>query len=297
MSRGPDHARDDRTPDRAQEVRTSDPVVRESRPNVPTRHLDLPRTGRREWVTEGDRTYHLRASEVRLLATVGTFRSVAAHDLEGTRDGRDVWHGDLQRLVDQGLVERTAATINHRATAIVTLTADGRDLLASHQASSDCRTPQTYYADLVKTRELNHDAQMYRLFQAEAAKIEAAGGRVERVVVDYEIKREYQRFLNRGDRDDDAGGRDMQTFADAWDLPIIDGHLELPDLRIEYETADGRLEHRDVELVTEHYSRGQLAGKARAGFAMYRAAGGRSGGGSSRHGGTPMDPHNLEWLR
>ena len=33
-------------------------------------------------------------------------------------------------------------------------------------------------------------------------------------------------------------------------------------------TEDGRLEHRDVELVTEHYSRGQLAGKARAGFAL-----------------------------
>ena len=52
----------------------------------------------------------------------------------------------------------------------------------------------------------------------------------------------------------------------------------------------------NVELVTEHYSRGQLAGKAKAGFAMYRAAGGRRGG-SSRHGGTPLDPHNLEWLR
>jgi hypothetical protein len=46
---------------------------------------------------------------------------------------------------------------------------------------------------------------------------------------------------------------------------VIDGHLELPDLRIEYEAEDGRLEHRDVELVTEHYSRGQVSGKARAG--------------------------------
>jgi len=63
--------------------------------------------------------------------------------------------------------------------------------------------------------------------------------------------------------------------------------------RIEYESADGRLEYRDVELVTEHYSRSQLAGKSAAGFALYRAAG---AGGSSRRGGTPFDPHHLERL-
>jgi hypothetical protein len=90
----------------------------------------------------------------------------------------------------------------------------------------------------------------------------------------------------------------MLAFAASRDLPVIDGHLELPDLRIEYETADGRIETRDVEVVTEHYSHAQLAGKARAGFSLYRSAPtglGRTGG--SRSGGTPMDPHNLEWLR
>ena len=74
-------------------------------------------------------------------------------------------------------------------------------------------------------------------------------------------------------------------------LPIIDGHLELPDLRLEYESVDGRVEYRDVELVTEHYSRGQLGGKRAAGFAMYRARGGHA-----RTGGTPFDPHHLERL-
>ena len=56
----------------------------------------------------------------------------------------------------------------------------------------------------------------------------------------------------------------MATFAADAKLPVVDGHLALPDLRIEYETADGRIEYRDVELVTEHYSRGQLAGKSAA---------------------------------
>ena len=80
-------------------------------------------------------------------------------------------------------------------------------------------------------------------------------------------------------------------------LPVVDGHLELPDVRIEYETPDGRIEYRDVELVTEHYSRGQLAGKAQAGFTLYRAAGaGRVRGGNARTGGTPFDPRHLERL-
>ena len=59
----------------------------------------------------------------------------------------------------------------------------------------------------------------------------------------------------------------------------------------------GASSHRDVELVTEHYSRGQLAGKAQAGFALYRAAGaGLRGAAAARTGGTPLDPHHLERL-
>jgi hypothetical protein len=132
----------------------------------------------------------------------------------------------------------------------------------------------------------------------EAARLEHDGGRITRVVLDYELKHDYQTFLHRHNRPEAASHEaDLQAFADARHLPIIEGHLELPDLRIEYETADGRVEHRDVELVTEHYSRGQLAGKSQAGFACYRAAGGGGGhGGSTRTGGTPLDPHHLEAL-
>jgi hypothetical protein len=139
---------------------------------------------------------------------------------------------------------------------------------------------------------------LYRLYQAEADRIESEGGRVSRIVLDYELKRDYQTFLNRPDRPEDADRvDDMEAFAAMSGLPIVDDHLELPDLRIEFETADGRLEHRDVELVTEHYSRGQLAGKTAAGFALYRAAGaGQTRGASSRRGGTPFDPHHLERL-
>jgi hypothetical protein len=142
---------------------------------------------------------------------------------------------------------------------------------------------------------LRHDAQLYPMFKAEAARIEDDGGRVTRVVLDYEFKRDYQTFLNRDHRPDEGDiTADRVAFAEAHDLPVIDGHLALPDLRIEYETADGRLEHRDVELVTEHHSRAQRAGKARAGFSLYRASAGRRG--SAGRGGTPLDPRHLERL-
>ena len=296
MSRGLDDVRDDRQPERAAVDRANEPERSDARPPVPMRHLDLPRTDRREEVRHGDRTCHLRASEARTLATVGTFRSVAAHDLAGSRSDRDAWRGDLQRLSQQGLIERTSVTINHQPSTVVTLTRDGRDLLTAHQQPIEGRPSQAYYADVVKPREMSHDAQLYRLYQAEAATIEAAGGRIDRVVVDHELKREYQQFLNRRDRDDATKAQDMRAFAEAAGLPIVDDHLELPDVRIEYTDAEGRSQHRDVELVTEHYSRGQMAGKARAGFTMYRARGGRGRGGSSGKGGTPFDPHHLEGL-
>ena len=184
--------------------------------------------------------------------------------------------------------------INRQPVAVAVLTREGKSLLEAHQDRPSGRPHQVFHAGLVKPRELAHDAQLFRLFQAEAARIEADGGRVTRVVLDYELKRDYQTFLNRPSRAHD--GEDVSTFAAAHRLRVVDGHVELPDLRIEYETADAAMTHRDVELVTEHYSRAQLAGKSAAGFSMYRAAGARRSGGAARTGGTPVDPHHLEWL-
>jgi len=263
--------------------------------HVPLDRLTL-RPGRdRQPVLHRGRTYSLRESDVRALATVGTFRVVRAAEVQAMHSSRDAWTGDLRHLREQGLVDVKTVTINREPAAVAVLTRDGKSLLEAHQDRSNGRSAQAYHAGLVKPRELAHDAQLYALYQAEASRIEADGGRVDRVLLDYELKRDYQTFLNRPNRVNEADD-DVTAFADAHGLPIIDGHLELPDLRIEYEAPDGTLQHRDVELVTEHYSRAQLAGKSQAGFSMYRAAGARLGGGSARTGSTPVDPHHLEWL-
>jgi DNA-binding MarR family transcriptional regulator len=273
-----------------------DPSAR--RPSVPMDRLTLPRGQERQPVRVRGRVYRLRESEARILATVGTFRVVRADDLQTMRSSRDAWTGDLRSLADQGLVQTRTVEVNRESTAVVVLTRAGRDVLEAHRSPGEGRA-QTFHAGLVKPREIAHDSQLYRLYQAEAERIEAEGGRVSRVVLDYELKRDYQTFLNRPDRPEGANrADDIEAFAAVSGLPVIDDHLELPDLRIEFETADGRLESRDVELVTEHYSRGQLTGKTAAGFALYRAAGaGRARGSSARTGGTPFDPHHLEWLR
>jgi hypothetical protein len=241
----------------------------------------------------------LRNSEWTTLREVGTFRVVSESDLVRDVGDPDVLRNDVRHLVDEGLLERNTAVVNQQATRLLVLTHEGKALLEDARRDGGEERAQQYHSGLVKPRELAHDIQIYRAYQAERDRIEADGGHVQRVSLDYELKRDYQTFLNRPDKSPDTTfANDMLAFADAHDLPIIDGHLELPDLRIEYEDADGRIETRDVEVVTEHYSRAQLAGKARAGFSLYRSAPtgiGRTGG--SRSGGTPMDPHTLEWLR
>jgi hypothetical protein len=294
MSRGRDDNRSevsDRAPDRQVHDRPH------TRPDeVAARGLALPHGDEREVVAYRGREYLLNGSETRALATVGAFRVVSLDDLGDEGRGRSSRPGDWRNLTAQGLLTHETLTDRHGTHHVVALTREGKDLLDEHATARPDGRQQVYYAEIVKPRELAHDSRLYAAFEKEAELIEDEGGRLTRIVLDYELKSAYQKFLNREDRPSDATfDSDRETFADAHDLTIVGGHLELPDVRIEYQTEDGRCEHRDVELVTEHYSRGQLGGKSKAGFACYRAAGsGRGTGG--RKGGTPFDPRNLERL-
>jgi DNA-binding MarR family transcriptional regulator len=237
---------------------------------------------RRE-VPDRDRSHRLRTSDWDTLRIVGTFRVVAERDLP-----QDTTSHDLRHLVEDHLLERRTGIVDNEPTHLIVLTEEGRSLLEQHRDDSPDDPRQQYHVGFVKPRELAHDVQYYRAFQDQAARVAAEGGRVTRVVLDYELKRDYQRFLNRPDHEDIH--QDRHAFAETHHLPIVDGHLEIPDLRLEIETEDGRVEFRDLEIITEHYSRGQIAGKARAGFTLYRS------GGNTR-GGHPSDTDHLRWLK
>jgi hypothetical protein len=72
----------------------------------------------------------------------------------------------------------------------------------------------------------------------------------------------------------------QEEVAAQHDLRVVDGKIPLPDVRIEYRTADGETARVDLELTTEHYKAGQIAAKARAGFKLYAPSGAGSSGGS-----------------
>lgn len=270
--------------------------------DVFTRDLDLPTGLERERVHTRDHDYQLRGSEVRALATIGAFRVVPAHDLcDDLGRAGDVHHGDLQRLRTAGLIQTVAPFARADRTTLVTLTARGKELLDTHR-SRGSSSSQTFYAGAVKSRELTHDAQLHRAYVKAAERLREQGARIQRVVLDYELKREYQRFLQAHNKDrSDSDGRphrscdEIREWAREHDLPIVNDRVQFPDVRIEYEHPDGRRDLEDLEVTTWHYRGAHAAGKAQSGFTRFRGASSRVGGRSGRgKGSAPFDPHAAE---
>ncbi len=262
-----------------------------------TRDLDLPRGSTRRPVRDRERWVDLRESEVRMLATAGAFRVMIASDLRDHR-GRpaSAENGELRRLRESGLVETRPYVTGRQRAALVTLTERGRDLLEQHRRANRREPAQTYYAGFVKPRELSHDAQLYRAYERSAERLKEQGGTVTRVVLDYELKRDYQRFLQElkrerrhQDPNADHHAEAVAEWAASRDLPVVDGHVHFPDVRIEYERPDGERKVEDVEVVTPHYRGAYAAAKGRTGFSAYRISTGL-GGRAGRSGRAP-NPH------
>lgn len=299
---GPDPRSDD-TRDRD----ATDPREESRDPHDPlTRDLNLPRGLERERVHihEHRQDYYLRGSEVRALATIGTFRVVPASDLrdDAGRAG-DVRHGDLERLRSAGLIETVAPfDAAGERTTLVTLTERGRDVLESHRGRAG-DSSQTYYAGHGSSKELTHDGQLYRAYLRAEERLRADGSRVERVILDVELKREYQRFLqerNRGRADSDGRPDRSRSEIKEWaldhDLRVVNERVQFPDLQVHYERENGCRDVENVEVTTVHYRGSHASGKVAAGFTRFRGKSGRVGGAGSREGGSPFDPHSAEEL-
>jgi len=265
--------------------------------DVFTKDLDLPDGHERRPVRERNRIYELDGADSRALATVGAFRVVAESDLCDLRDDSHGSRRSLKHLENEGLIRRSPLTSKDRA---VTLTGHGRDLLESNRCGREdrAREPrQAFYAGLRKPRELTHDAKIYGAYLRAEQRLRGQGGRVKRVALDYELKRDYQRFLherNRGRKDcngrPDREPQEIASWAREHELPYEHGHMHFPDARIEYEDRDGCRRHEDIEVVTPHYRGAHAGAVARSGFSCYRvigiSVGGRGSGGGrggSRH--------------
>ena len=283
LGRGPGNNRQESDQDarnRDDDLRWAD-RDREDRERVPevrdafSRHVQLPRGRERELVHDRDREYTLRGSESRTLATVGAFRVVSSRDLRDHHGSpADPRTGDLRHLREQGLIETTPVP-GYRDHA-VSLTKDRRSLLESHR-DHDHEHSQTFYAGLGRERELEHDLQVYRAYEQAEGHLLERGAHVERVVLDHELKSEYQRWLHERDKDhDDYDGHpdrtpdEIREWAYEHDLPYFDDEVHFPDVRVEYQGPDGRWEREDIEVVTPHYRGADGASVARSGFSWYR---------------------------
>jgi hypothetical protein len=247
-------------------------------------HIDLPRGPDREHVHAHDHDYTLRGSEARTLTTVGAFRVVPANDLRDKFDhSLDPRNGELWHLRETGLVKTVRLD---RDTTVVTLTKEGRDLLESRRHNRDAPDRQTFHAGIQRPRELKHDAQVYRAYLHEAERLRGEGANIHRVVLDNDLKAEYQGFLQERNRDrEDSDGRpdrkveEIQEWAVEHNLPCDgEGHVQFPDVRIEYD-IEGRDHTLDVEVMTPHYRGAHARAKSSAGFACYGTGGGGRGGG------------------
>lgn len=254
--------------------------------------LELPRGPEREIVVDGGRRYELNGDDSRTLATVGAFRVVDERDLREIRRELHEWRQpDLRHLRDQGLIRSVPI---HGHERVITLSNRGHHLLEAHRCDRDDVREQAFYAGISRPRELSHDAQLYRAYLHEEERLREQGAEIRGVMLDQELKRDYQEWLqecNRGRPDGDGRpDRDpveIERWAHEHDLPYFDEQVHFPDFRIEYE-VDGRDRHEDVEVVTEHYRGEHARSVVRAGFRCY--------GSSGRSGGRGLDPRFAEDL-
>ena len=210
------------------------------------------------------------SSESATLRTLGTFRTVAVSDLATHR-----YEGDRARCLSelrqlerkQWIQTRTLpGRRGGRATPVVTLTRDGHAFARQHLSSDG----QRLHWGLVRPREQEHDAAIYRMAVTEAERLAKTGATVTRVVLDAELKGQLAATRNRPAPDDRASR--THAAAQALHLSVVDGRVQIPDLRLEYETREGEVGRVDLELATEHYRPGQVAAKAQAGFTIYAAS-------------------------
>lgn len=235
----------------------------------------------------------LRPEEKLLLREAGRFRVVRTADLS-----ESLYHGkarllenDLRYLRDKGLIETRHINLRRdgrrrtiERVEVVTLTREGRSLLMK---DGDLPKDQKVYAGLVKPREVEHDSQIYRAYQKEAERIEQHGGTNLRVRLDFEIKADVQKDIYAARKAVPA--RDMaeikEEVAARHELPFVNGTIQIPDARIDYDLSrdpandmdqGSRSGHQDIEVLTAAYHAGHLRSKAQAGFRNYASSADRS---------------------
>jgi len=262
------------------------------RDNTSREHsLTLPTGPSREPVRDEARLYYLRGSEVDLLERAGRYRAVFTDDLQADVKEAARARTDLASLERQGLIEtRSVTRLRDGAIAdVISVTREGKTLL-DHHRDQPHDVGQMYHAGWVKPAEVWHDASLYRMVRQAETDLVRDGDQVRRVVLDDELKARAYQALHEARTEGCSVEDAHRAVAAALHLHVEEGQFAFPDVRLEIADRDGNVRTEDLELVTEHYHRGHVGGKASAGFRMY------GGSSANTRGGTPHDPHVVERL-
>jgi hypothetical protein len=250
---------DERQPDKDQNPQTEPGRTRSKEDRV------------RNPVQDQDRTFHISSDERETLRDIGRFRVLAVDDVTRYRyqGNAPLMKEDLKDLQRQGLVRCRTLWMARGGdkVKVVTLTKQGERIARKDVGASG----QEVYSGFVKRAEIAHDTAIYRAYQVEASRIEKEGGRIGRVVLDFELKRlvytplaKIQPQVSRSDY-----RKRQAEVAKENGLKVIGGRVRLPDLRIEYETRDGQQARVDLEVASSSYHGSHAAIKAAAGFKIY----------------------------
>jgi hypothetical protein len=251
-----------REPERDRERERSFPERMPDR--KPERHRDVPRPLKQ--------VIRLKQSQIDVLYDAGRFRVVPTEDVAMFRyDGDFVaMRKDVDFLQRHNLIERSSlVSLRRPPRQILTLTKDGHRRLRSLYPESG----QRFQHGIQHPMALEHDAAIYRMYYEEVAQLQSSGMKPLRVQTDGEMK---SRFWREVDQDGKSWSLRSRSKADVRErvaaangLAQIDGVVQFPDIRIEYEKPDGELGRVDLELTTENYSRAQIAAKSAAGMKIY----------------------------
>jgi hypothetical protein len=221
-----------------------------------------------------DQTYSLRSSEMQAMIDIGRFRTVDVRDLARFVYGGDESHTrrDLGNLRRQGLIEEKTLFRTHRsARKMVTLTEQGHRIVWQ---ASGLPEGQRIYHGFVRPKDLDHDADLYKVYQKAVLEIQEKGAKPLRVRLDFELLESINRVIKASERlSHEERAIRLRAIAEENGLTLKGATIHLPDIQVEYETRDGNVERENLELVSKKYGVDGIRGKAAAGFKMYARSG------------------------
>jgi hypothetical protein len=274
---------DERRPDAQPQPSRHQPERPISRPMERVRVPVEPRSiepGERRPYSLRQRTYYLNESQKALLNDVGAFRVARAQDIVRYVYGgaQERFKTELSYLTRNKLIRVDVGFENARGRQFddyMTLGKVGKELTNKLLKSNP---EQVIYSGIKKPSELDHDAQLYRMFKTKEAELRSRGISVKRVVLDYEFKKIINSRLARVRKGTDGYRHVLERLSQENQLKILNGKIAIPDVRVEYEDERGGLSHCDLEFVSVHYSGRQITEKKAAGFSLYSdQSGGRTG--------------------